>query len=169
MAADALTHVDARGAARMVDTSAKHETLRVAEAACKVVMQPATLDLILEGAVAKGDVLACARVAGIMAAKETPRLIPLCHPLPLTEVVVDLTPGGSDALEVRARVTCYARTGVEMEAMTAACVAALTVYDMCKAVDRGMHVEHVRLLRKQGGRSGTWRAAEVDAGRETDV
>jgi len=153
----AFTHLDAEGRARMVDVSEKAETDRVAVAGARVVMQPETLERIRAGDVAKGDVLAVARLAGIMAAKRTAELIPLCHPLALTSVGVDLAyvPERS-AVEITATCRLRGRTGVEMEALTAASVAALTVYDMCKAVDRGMVVTDLRLLRKSGGRSGDW-------------
>jgi len=153
----AFTHLDAEGRARMVDVSDKAETDRVAAAGARVVMRPATLERIRSGDVAKGDVLAVARLAGIMAAKRTAELIPLCHPLSLTSVGVDLAcvPERS-AVEITATCRLRGRTGVEMEALTAASVAALTVYDMCKAVDRGMAITDVRLLRKSGGRSGDW-------------
>jgi cyclic pyranopterin phosphate synthase len=155
----AFTHLDAEGRARMVDVSDKAETDRVAVAAARVVMCPETLERIRSGDVAKGDVLAVARLAGIMAAKRTAELIPLCHPLALTSVGVDLAcvPERS-AVEITATCRLQGRTGVEMEALTAASVAALTVYDMCKAVDRGMVIADLRLLRKSGGRSGDWEA-----------
>jgi indole-3-glycerol phosphate synthase len=155
----AFTHLDAEGRARMVDISDKRETDRVAIAGARVVMRPATLERIRSGDVAKGDVLAVARLAGIMAAKRTAELIPLCHPLALTSVNVDLecVPERS-AVEITATCRLRGRTGVEMEALTAASVAALTVYDMCKAADRGMVVTDLRLLRKSGGKSGTWEA-----------
>ena len=154
-----FTHLDAEGRARMVDVSDKAETDRVAIAGARVVMRPETLERIRSGDVAKGDVLAVARLAGIMAAKRTSELIPLCHPLALTSVGVELAciPELS-AVEVTATCRLRGRTGVEMEALTAAAVAALTVYDMCKAVDRGMVVADLRLLRKSGGRSGDWEA-----------
>jgi cyclic pyranopterin phosphate synthase len=160
MAADeqALSHLDEKGAARMVDVSAKDDTERVAVAEGFVTMEPATLALIVEGGLPKGDVLAVARVAGIMAAKRTSELIPMCHPLPVTGVTVDLEPAGSDRLRIVATVKTTGKTGVEMEALTAVSVAGLTVYDMCKAVDRGMRVDGVRLLEKRGGKSGEWRA-----------
>jgi indole-3-glycerol phosphate synthase len=154
-----FTHLDAEGRARMVDVSDKDETDRVAVAGARVVMRPETLERIRAGGVAKGDVLAVARLAGIMAAKRTAELIPLCHPLALTSVKVDLecAPGRS-AVEITATCRLRGRTGVEMEALTAASVAALTVYDMCKAVDRGMVVTDLRLLKKSGGKSGDWEA-----------
>lgn len=153
-----LSHLDASGAARMVDVSAKAETARVATAEAIVRMQPETLALIQAGGIPKGDVIATARIAGIMAAKRTPELIPLCHPLPVTGVTVDLAPEGATALVIHATVKTTGKTGVEMEALTAASVAALTVYDMCKAVEKGMRIESVRLLEKRGGKSGDWRA-----------
>ena len=148
-----LTHFDAAGKAAMVDVGAKAETVRVATARARVVMQKATLDLIRAGDAKKGDVLGVARLAGIMAAKRTADLIPLCHPLPITSVSVDLTPTGDDAVEIAATVRTTGRT-VEMEALTAASVAALTVYDMVKAVDRGMRIEALRVVAKSGGKSG---------------
>ena len=154
-----LTHFDEEGRAAMVDVSAKDETERVAVAGGRVVMAPETLALIRAGEIGKGDVLGVARLAGIMAAKRTPDLIPLCHPLALTSVAVDLAADeAASAVEITATCQLKGRTGVEMEALTAVSVAALTVYDMCKAVDRGMRVEAVRLLRKEGGKSGSWAA-----------
>ncbi len=150
-----LSHVDAKGQARMVDVTAKAATVRQATAAGEVLMRPETLALIQSGGAAKGDVLAVARVAGIMAAKRTPELIPLCHPLPLTSVSVDFAfDTERSAVLIRAVAKCTGVTGVEMEALTAVSVAALTIYDMCKAVDRGMRLERIRLLRKSGGKSG---------------
>src|SRR5947209_6752664 len=151
-----LSHFDERGASRMVDTSAKPETLRCARASGLVRMAPATLSLIRDRGLAKGDVLEVARLAGIMAAKRTGELIPLCHPLPLTGVTLDFAFAADDLLRIEAAVRVFGRTGVEMEALTAVSVAALTVYDMCKAVDRVMAVERVRLEHKSGGRSGTF-------------
>ena len=152
-----LTHFDEHGASRMVDTSAKPETLREARASGLVRMAPATAALIRDKALAKGDVLEVARLAGIMAAKRTGELIPLCHPLPITSATLDFAFTGDDTLRIEATVRVFGRTGVEMEALTAVSVAALTVYDMCKAVDRVMTVERVRLEEKSGGRSGTCR------------
>lgn len=150
-----LTHFDARGNAAMVDVTGKQVTDRSATARARIVMQPETLALILRGDAKKGDVLGVARLAGIMAAKRTADLIPLCHPLPISAVSVDLTPDTkANAVEIVATVRTTGRTGVEMEALTAASVAALTVYDMCKAVDRGMHIEAVRVTHKAGGKSG---------------
>jgi cyclic pyranopterin phosphate synthase len=152
-----FTHFDEHGAARMVDTSAKPETLRQARASALVRMAPTTAALILDRALAKGDVLEVARLAGILAAKRTGELIPLCHPLPITSASVDFAFVADDLLRIDAAVRVFGRTGVEMEALTAAAVAALTVYDMCKSVDRVMTVERVRLEEKSGGRSGTFR------------
>lgn len=155
--AQTFTHLDAQGAARMVDVGAKEVTKRRAVARGSVRMAPATLEKIEASAIAKGDVLATARLAGIMAAKRTAELIPLCHPLPVTSVTVDLIPDrNGGALDIAATVSCTGRTGVEMEAMTAVSVAALTVYDMCKAIDRGMTIGDIRLEEKSGGRSGDW-------------
>jgi indole-3-glycerol phosphate synthase len=155
----AFTHLDGQGRARMVDVSAKDETDRIAVAGARVIMRPETLAMIRSGAVAKGDVLATARIAGIMAAKRTAELIPLCHPLALTSVAVDLAcDPEQNAVEITATCRLRGRTGVEMEALTAAGVAALTIYDMCKAVDRGMVVTNLRLLHKSGGKSGDWEA-----------
>jgi cyclic pyranopterin phosphate synthase len=153
-----LSHLDERGRARMVDVGGKDETERLARAEAQVVMAPATLALIRDGAAPKGDVIAVARLAGIMAAKRTHELIPLCHQLNLTSVVVEIEPDdGLPGLHVVTEARLRGRTGVEMEALVAASVAALTIYDMCKAVDRGMEVTAVRLLEKSGGRSGVWR------------
>jgi cyclic pyranopterin phosphate synthase len=154
-----FTHFDAEGKAVMVDVSDKEVTERVAEARGSVVMQPATLQMIRDGGVKKGDVLSVARLAGIMGAKRTPELIPLCHPLALTSVQVDLTlDDARSAVDITATCKLKGRTGVEMEALTAVAVAALTVYDMCKAVDRGMRITEVRLTRKDGGKSGRFEA-----------
>ncbi len=153
-----LTHFDAAGQAAMVDVSAKPETVRSATARARVVMQAATLALIAAGTAKKGDVLGVARIAGIMAAKRTAELIPLCHPLAIDAVQLELRadPAGP-AVEIAATVRTTGRTGVEMEALTAVSVAALTVYDMCKSVDRGMRVEGIRLTAKDGGKSGAFR------------
>ena len=154
-----LTHLDAEGRARMVDVSEKDETSRTARAGVRVAMRPETLVRIRAGEVAKGDVLSAARLAGIMAAKRTAELIPLCHPLALTSVEVDLRCATEpSAVEITATTKVRGRTGVEMEALTAASIAALTIYDMCKAIDRGMAVTDLRLLHKSGGKSGTWEA-----------
>lgn len=142
----------------MVDVSGKDETFRKAVAAAEVHMHPHTLELIVCGSMPKGDVLATARIAGIMAAKKTADIIPLCHPLRLTSVTVDLVPA-DDKIEITATVTTKDATGVEMEALTAVSVAALTLYDMCKAVDRGMSIDNTRLLHKSGGRSGEYNAS----------
>jgi cyclic pyranopterin phosphate synthase len=155
---DKLTHFDAAGNAAMVDVTAKDITDRTATARARVLMEPATLRLILDGTAKKGDVLGVARLAGIMGAKRTADLIPLCHPLPISAVTVDLTTNEAEsAVEIEATVRTTGRTGVEMEALTAASVAALTVYDMCKAVDRGMRIEAVRVVHKAGGKSGEFR------------
>jgi cyclic pyranopterin phosphate synthase len=153
-----LSHLDETGAARMVDVTGKADTDRVATAEAFVHMQPGTLALIQSGGIPKGDVLATARIAGIMAAKRTSELIPLCHPLPISGVTLELSPEGDSSLRITATVKTTGKTGVEMEALTAASVAALTVYDMCKAVEKGMRIEGVRLLEKRGGKSGEWRA-----------
>ena len=152
-----LSHFDERGASRMVDTSGKPETLREARASGLVRMAPATVQLIRDRGLAKGDVLEVARLAGILAAKRTGELIPLCHPLPITSAAVDFSFPADDLLRINATVRVFGRTGVEMEALTAVSVAALTVYDMCKAVDRVMTIERLRLEEKSGGRSGTFR------------
>lgn len=149
-----LTHLDAQGRANMVDVSDKALTVREAVAEAVVRMRPATLQMITQGEHPKGDVFAVARIAGIQAAKKTSDLIPLCHPLMLTSVKVELLPEGADAVRITARCKLTGQTGVEMEALTAASIAALTIYDMCKAVDRGMVIESVRLLEKVGGKSG---------------
>ena len=155
-----FTHFDKEGKARMVDVSDKAETERVATAKGSVLMQPATLALIKEGGVKKGDVLSVARLAGIMGAKRTPDLIPLCHPLALTSVQVHLTIDDKrNAVDITATCKLTGKTGVEMEALTAVSVAALTVYDMCKAVDKGMQITDVRLVHKSGGKSGTYERA----------
>jgi cyclic pyranopterin phosphate synthase len=154
-----LTHFDDQGNAVMVDVGAKDETVREATAAGRVLMEEATLALIQSRGVKKGDVLSIAQLAGIMAAKRTPDLIPLCHPLPLTSVHVTLEAVASPpAIEITATCKLKGRTGVEMEALTAVGVAALTVYDMCKAVDRAMQITDIRLLKKTGGKSGTYEA-----------
>jgi cyclic pyranopterin phosphate synthase len=153
-----LTHLDPDGAAHMVDVGAKHATQRFAVAEGRIRMRAEALEAIRDGLVKKGDALAVARVAGIMAAKETSRLIPLCHPLPLSAVAVDLRLGEA-AVVATATVRTTGPTGVEMEALTAVSVALLTLYDMAKALDRDMTIEGVRLLEKRGGRSGDWRRA----------
>ncbi|MEL6219423.1 MAG: cyclic pyranopterin monophosphate synthase MoaC [Pseudomonadota bacterium] len=151
-----FTHFDEEGRAQMVDVGAKAETLRTATARGVVLMAPETLTMIVEGRAKKGDVLSVARLAGIMAAKRTADLVPLCHPLMLTKITVDLEPRAPDRVEIEATVQLTGKTGVEMEALTAVSVAALTVYDMCKAVDRGMHLSEIRLVHKAGGKSGAW-------------
>ena len=154
-----LTHFDERGAAKMVDIAAKKETHRVATAAGTIRMKAETLALVLSGTAKKGDVLGVARIAAIQAAKKTSELIPLCHPVPITSVAVEFSSDEKASLvECRATVECTARTGVEMEALTAVHVALLTIYDMCKAVDRGMTMESIRLLEKKGGKSGHYSA-----------
>lgn len=152
-----LTHFDERGAARMVDVAAKPETHRVAVAGGAIRMRPETLEIIRSGTAKKGDVLGVARIAAIQAAKRTSELIPLCHPVPLTSVGIEFNVDAAGSrVECEATVECTARTGVEMEALTAVQVALLTIYDMCKAVDRGMVMENIRLLEKRGGKSGTY-------------
>jgi len=153
-----LTHLDEKGAARMVDVSEKSSTVRVAVAESYIVMQPQTLAMIIEGRHAKGDVFAVARIAGIQAAKKTSDLIPLCHPLMLSSVKVELEATSQTQVKITATCKLTGQTGVEMEALTAASVAALTLYDMCKAVDKGMVIEQIRLLQKTGGKSGDWQA-----------
>lgn len=158
-----LTHIDEKGDVRMVDVSAKPDTERIAVAEGSILMHPETLALIVEGKAAKGDVLACARVAGVMAAKQTSSLIPMCHPLNITKAKVDCEPidegdreDGRVGIHVTTTCGVTGKTGIEMEALTAAAVACLTVYDMCKAVDRGMEIVDVRLLKKDGGKTGLW-------------
>jgi len=149
-----LTHIDDNGAARMVDVGEKEVTRRLASAQAVVSMQPETLSLILSGGMPKGDVFACARIAGIMAAKRTWELIPMCHPLPIEGIEMEITPISDTDVRIVSTLRCTHKTGIEMEALTAASVAALTLYDMCKAVDRGMVIRDVMLLRKSGGKSG---------------
>jgi cyclic pyranopterin phosphate synthase len=154
-----LTHVDDQGRARMVDIGAKPDTERVAVARGRVAMQPQTLALIRAGTAQKGDVLTVAQIAGVQAAKRTYELIPMCHPLLLTHVAVELMPGESKGkawVDIQATVRTSGKTGVEMEALTAASIAALTVYDMCKATDRAMCITNLRLVHKSGGKSGIW-------------
>jgi cyclic pyranopterin monophosphate synthase len=154
-----LSHIDDAGRARMVDVTAKDETLRIAVARGRVVMQPSTLQLLLRGEIAKGNVLTTAQIAGVMAAKKTHELIPMCHALLLTGIDVELTPNEADgAVDITATVRTTGKTGVEMEALTAVSIAGLTVYDMCKAVDKGMRVESIGLVSKTGGKSGEWQA-----------
>jgi cyclic pyranopterin monophosphate synthase len=154
-----LTHLTSRGDARMVDVSAKPVTERMAAAEGRVIMQPKTLAIVRKGDAKKGDVLGAARLAGILAAKRTHELIPLCHPLPISQIEVDVAAdAGLPGVVVQARVKVAGKTGVEMEALTAVSVACLTVYDMVKAVERGMRIEGIRLIEKRGGRSGRYRA-----------
>jgi len=154
-----LTHIDARGQAHMVDVSAKSATERVAVAEGKVIMRKETLDAVIAGNAAKGDVLGAARLAGIMAAKRTHGLIPLCHPLPITKIEIDINPEHSlPGFLVQATVKVTGQTGVEMEALVAVSIACLTIYDMVKAVERGMRIEGIRVLEKSGGKSGHYRA-----------
>jgi cyclic pyranopterin phosphate synthase len=156
-----LTHLDARGRARMVDVSAKAISERVAVATATLRMQPATLRRIRSGTIGKGEVLAVARVAGVMGAKRTADLIPLCHPLAVEVAAIDFAPRAAGRLQITATVKVTGKTGVEMEALAAVSAAALTVYDMCKAVDRGMVITDLCLLEKRGGRSGTWKRTEA--------
>jgi cyclic pyranopterin phosphate synthase len=159
---DALTHFDANGQAHMVDVGAKSETRRVAVAEGRISMAPATFAMIREGSAKKGDVIGIARIAAIQASKRTADLIPLCHPLPLTRVAVDFTlDEATHSVRCQVQAETVGRTGVEMEALTAVQVGLLTIYDMCKAVDRGMCMDGVRLLEKLGGKSGHWRADAV--------
>ena len=153
-----LTHLDEHGAAHMVDVTDKTSTYRVAVAEACITMKPQTLAMIVEGRHAKGDVFAVARIAGIQAAKKTSELIPLCHPLMLSSVKVTLEARGEDTVLITSTCKLTGQTGVEMEALTAVSVAALTIYDMCKAVDKGMIIGNVRLLQKSGGKSGDWQA-----------
>jgi cyclic pyranopterin monophosphate synthase len=156
-----LTHIGVEGEARMVDVAGKDATSRVAIAEGRVRMAAATLSVILAGDAKKGDVIGVARIAGIMAAKKTADLIPLCHPLSLSKVSIDIAPDDAlPGLAVRAEARCVGPTGVEMEALTAVSVACLTIYDMAKAIDRGMSIEGLRLMEKRGGKSGEWRAAK---------
>lgn len=157
---DALTHFDAHGQAHMVDVSAKSETRRIARAEGRIVMQPATLARILAGDNKKGDVIGIARIAAIQGAKRTADLIPLCHPIPLTRVAADFVPEGEGTIRCTVTAETVGRTGVEMEALTAVQVGLLTIYDMCKAVDKGMTMEGIRLLEKEGGKSGHWKAGD---------
>ncbi len=152
-----LSHLDEQGRARMVDVSEKEVTSRIATACGTIHMLPETLALILDDKIEKGDVFSVARVAGVMAAKKTSELIPMCHPLNITSVAIDLTPGNNPArVDIEASVRVSGKTGVEMEAMTAVSVAGLTIYDMCKAVDREMTIGEIRLVKKSGGKSGTF-------------
>ena len=156
-----MSHFDEKGRSRMVDVSGKKDTVRIAVAKGAVIMAPATFGLIMDKKLAKGDVLEVARLAGIMAAKKTPDLIPLCHPLNLSSVDIDFHPDkAASRIEIEARVSLTGKTGVEMEALTAVAAAGLTIYDMCKAVDRGMVITEVRLMEKSGGRSGKYTRKE---------
>ena len=165
-----LSHLDQRGQARMVDVTAKGATERVAVAEGRVIMSKGTLDRVLEGNALKGDVLGAARLAGIMAAKRTHGLIPLCHPLPITKIEIEIDPEHSlPGFLVRATVKVTAQTGVEMEALTAVSIACLTIYDMVKAIEKGMRIDGVRLLEKTGGKSGPWKAEEASAEPELNL
>ncbi|NLW11683.1 MAG: cyclic pyranopterin monophosphate synthase MoaC [Clostridiaceae bacterium] len=157
-----LTHLNSRGEAHMVDVGAKSISTRHARAQARVRMQPTTLARLMNGSLPKGDVLAVVRTAAIMAAKKTPDLIPLCHPLMLSRVTVDIEPTGEDTITIETEVACSGQTGVEMEALTAVSVAALTLYDMCKAIDRGMTIEKIRLIEKAGGKSGHWQREKTE-------
>lgn len=158
-----LTHLDENGAARMVDVGDKQVTRRTAQAQAVITMQPETLRRITEGTMPKGDVFACARIAGIMAAKRTSDLIPMCHPLPIDGVEIEIAPVSETEVRIVSTLRCTHKTGIEMEALTAASVAALTIYDMCKAIDRGMRIDRVLLLHKDGGKSGEYRHSEEHA------
>ncbi len=149
-----LTHIDEKGASRMVDVSSKEVTERVAVAHARVAMKPETFKLIMDKKIAKGDVLGVARVAGIMAAKKTSELIPMCHPLNINSIKIDYTDNTQDSIEITSEVKVFAKTGVEMEALTAVSVCALTIYDMCKSADRSMNISDIYLLKKSGGKSG---------------
>ncbi len=151
-----LTHLDESGAARMVDVGAKEMTQRTASAQAVVTMQPETLHMITDGTATKGDVYSCARIAGIMAAKKTSELIPLCHQIPIDSVKINIEPISQTQLKIVSTLKCTYKTGIEMEALTAASVAALTIYDMCKAIDRAMRIDDIVLLHKDGGRSGLY-------------
>ncbi|WP_313953904.1 cyclic pyranopterin monophosphate synthase MoaC [Accumulibacter sp.] len=160
MPASPLTHFDSQGQAQMVDVGAKAETNRLARAAGSILMRPETLALIVEGSAKKGDVLGVARIAAIQGAKRTSDLVPLCHPIALTRISVNFEIDTmANAVHCVTSAECFGRTGVEMEALCAASIGLLTIYDMCKAVDRGMHIEHIRLLEKLGGKSGHWTAS----------
>jgi len=162
MTSPSLTHFDEQGQAHMVDVGKKAETHRVAVASGVIRMLPATLEMVVRGTAKKGDVLGVARIAAIQASKRTAELVPLCHPLPITRVAVDFAVDHDvPCIRCTARVETYGRTGVEMEALTAVQVGLLTVYDMCKAVDRGMVIDQVRVLEKHGGKSGDWTADAV--------
>ena len=152
-----LTHIDKKGAIKMVDVAGKDITHRKAMAFAKVIVNPATFKAITSGQVKKGNVIETSRLAGIMAAKETHKLIPLCHPINITHIQIDIKAVRPKTLEINASVEAYDRTGVEMEALTAAAVSGLTIYDMCKAIDRGMRITEIKLLEKSGGRSGIYK------------
>ena len=156
-----LTHIDEKGNTRMVDVGDKMHTRRVAKAQSVVTMQDSTLNLIVAGKMPKGDVFACARVAGIMAAKKTSDLVPMCHPLPLEKITIDIEPINKTQVRILATAQCTYKTGVEMEALTAATMAGLTIYDMCKAVDRTMRIDEVFLLHKDGGKSGVFNRGDL--------
>lgn len=151
-----LSHLDEKGAARMVDVGQKQVTQRAAQAQAVITMRPETLCLIADGRLPKGDVFACARIAGVMAAKRTSELIPMCHPIPIDGVEIEIKPLSKTQVRIVSTLRCTHKTGIEMEALTAASVAALTIYDMCKAVDRAMRIDEVLLLSKEGGKSGTY-------------
>ena len=157
-----LTHLDENGAAHMVNIGAKPVTQREAVAQSVLTMQPETLRMILDGTVPKGDVFACARIAGIMAAKRTAELIPMCHPIPIESVDIAIEAVSETQVRVVSTLRCSHKTGIEMEALTAASIAALTIYDMCKAVDRGMEISEIRLLKKDGGKTGLWLRGESE-------
>ncbi|MBA2226588.1 MAG: cyclic pyranopterin monophosphate synthase MoaC [Thermogemmata sp.] len=162
MSEASFSHLDAQGAIRMVDVGDKEVTDRLARASARVRMQPQTLQAIREQQLPKGAVLETARLAGILAAKKTAELIPLCHPLPITAIHIDFAEEGEDSLRIEATVRVRGQTGVEMEALTAVSIAALTVYDMCKSLDRSMSIEDIRLEEKSGGRSGHYQRAKTD-------
>ena len=157
---DKLSHLDDKGAAHMVDVGEKAVTSRSATASARIIMKSETRQLILDGKMPKGDVFATARLAGIMAAKKTPDLIPLCHPLMISKASVEFTPVGDSEILVEATVKVSGQTGVEMEALSAVSVAALTLYDMCKAAEKGIQISDIKLVEKTGGKSGTWTAGE---------
>lgn len=151
-----LTHLDEKGAARMVNVGGKPVTQRVASAQSVITMQPETLQMIMDGTAPKGDVFACARIAGIMAAKKTAELIPMCHPIPIESAEIEIEAVSETQVRIISTLRCSHKTGIEMEALTAASVAALTIYDMCKAADRGMRIDETLLLYKNGGKSGEY-------------
>ena len=155
-----LTHLDEHGAARMVDVGAKEVSQRIASAQAVITMKPETLRMITDGTAPKGDVFACARIAGIMAAKKTSELIPMCHPIPIDSVKVDIEPISETQVRLVSMLRCTHKTGIEMEALTAASVAALTIYDMCKAIDKHMVMSDIHLIEKTGGKSGVFRFDE---------